>query len=88
VLSCTRNEASRGASLSRERSPITIHYPAVEGPLELDIRAGAWRLKICLALPLEVMARPGMAEKVFPFLGSAPPFTPGPTRAALLGLVS
>lgn len=42
----------------------------------------------CLTLPAELMARPGMAERVAPFLGSAPPLTPGPTRDNLLALVS
>jgi hypothetical protein len=42
----------------------------------------------CLALPAEVMARPGIREKVAPYVGVKPPQMPGPSRAELLALVS
>lgn len=42
----------------------------------------------CLALPQAIMARPGMAERVAPFFGARPGFTPGPTRSELLALLN
>ncbi len=42
----------------------------------------------CLALPAEVLARPGIREKVAAYVGVEPPQLPGPSRAELLALVS
>jgi 2-polyprenyl-6-methoxyphenol hydroxylase-like FAD-dependent oxidoreductase len=42
----------------------------------------------CLALPSEVMSRPGMRERVSAYIGVESPEMPGPTRAELLALVS
>ena len=42
----------------------------------------------CLALPSEVIARPGLAEKVRSFIGAEVPQLPGPTRAELLSLLN
>ncbi|MGR6965445.1 NAD(P)/FAD-dependent oxidoreductase [Geodermatophilus sp. URMC 61] len=42
----------------------------------------------CLALPEEVLARPGMAELVAAHAGEPPPVPPGPDRAQLLELLA
>jgi flavin-dependent dehydrogenase len=42
----------------------------------------------CLALPNEVLSRPGMRERAAAYIGVEPPEIPGPTRAELLTLVS
>jgi 2-polyprenyl-6-methoxyphenol hydroxylase-like FAD-dependent oxidoreductase len=42
---------------------------------------------LCLALPQEVMARPGLAQKVVSFAGAPVPQVSAPTRAELLALV-
>lgn len=41
----------------------------------------------CLALPQEMMARPGFVEKVLSFVGSPVPQVPAPARSELLRLV-
>jgi flavin-dependent dehydrogenase len=42
----------------------------------------------CLALPDEVLERPGMAERLAAHAGEPPPVTPGPDRAQLLQLLA
>jgi 2-polyprenyl-6-methoxyphenol hydroxylase-like FAD-dependent oxidoreductase len=42
----------------------------------------------CLALPHEVLERPGMAERLAAYAGEPPPGTPGPDRAQLLQLLA
>ena len=42
----------------------------------------------CLALPGEVLARPGMAERLAAHAGEPPPGTPGPDRRQLLDLLA
>jgi 2-polyprenyl-6-methoxyphenol hydroxylase-like FAD-dependent oxidoreductase len=42
----------------------------------------------CLALPEEVLARPGMAERLAAHAGESPPVSPGPDRAHLLELLA
>ena len=42
----------------------------------------------CLALPEEVMRRPGIADRVRAFAGSPPPAMPGPSRGDLLAILS
>jgi 2-polyprenyl-6-methoxyphenol hydroxylase-like FAD-dependent oxidoreductase len=42
----------------------------------------------CLALPEEVLARPGMAERLAAHAGEPPPVSPGPDRAQLLELLA
>lgn len=42
----------------------------------------------CLALPSEILQRPGMSEKLAAYVGQRPAPTPGPSRAELLALVS
>ncbi|WP_448609557.1 FAD-dependent oxidoreductase [Geodermatophilus sp. URMC 60] len=42
----------------------------------------------CLALPDEVLGRPGMAERLAAHAGEPPPVTPGPDRAQLLQLLA
>jgi 2-polyprenyl-6-methoxyphenol hydroxylase-like FAD-dependent oxidoreductase len=42
----------------------------------------------CLALPQQLMGRPGLADKVIAFAGSSIPQPPGPTRSELLQLLA
>jgi hypothetical protein len=42
---------------------------------------------LCLASPHEVMARPGLAQKVVSFAGAPVPQVSAPTRGELLALV-
>jgi hypothetical protein len=42
----------------------------------------------CLALPQEVFARPGLAERVLEATGGEVASLPGPTRAQVLELVA
>jgi flavin-dependent dehydrogenase len=42
----------------------------------------------CLARPVEVLARPGMAERLEKHAGEPPPVPPGPDRARLLELLA
>jgi 2-polyprenyl-6-methoxyphenol hydroxylase-like FAD-dependent oxidoreductase len=62
-------------------------------PLAMGVDADAFRagmeIVACLALPREVFARPGLAEKVMAAAAARGDFRmPGPTRAELLELVS
>jgi hypothetical protein len=41
----------------------------------------------CLALPLEIFARPGFTERVAKYIGEPAMDPPGPSRAQLLELV-
>ena len=54
---------------------------------DADVFRGMLETMMCLALPQEVVARPGFMEKVMA-VGAAPMPIPGPDRAALLDLVS
>lgn len=53
-----------------------------------DVARAFFDVSSCLALPAEVMSRPGLREKVATYIGVEPPQLPGPTRAELLTLVS
>lgn len=53
-----------------------------------DVARAAFDVFSCLALPTEIMSRPGMREKVAAYIGAEPPPTPGPSREELLALVS
>lgn len=53
-----------------------------------DAYRGLLETVTCLALPDEVLARPGMAERIAAHAGEPPPVTPGPDRARLLELLS
>lgn len=53
-----------------------------------DVARAFFDIFSCLALPNEVMNRPGLREKVAAFVGVEPPQILGPTRAELLALVS
>jgi hypothetical protein len=56
---------------------------------DADVFRGFLEIMSCLALPQEVMSRPGFAERVSE-LGAAhdPPPPPGPSREQLLALVA
>ncbi|MBB3086532.1 FAD-dependent oxidoreductase [Geodermatophilus sabuli] len=54
-----------------------------------DVFRALMEIVTCLALPQEVLSRPGMRERVARFAGApAPPPTPGPDRARLLDLLA
>jgi 2-polyprenyl-6-methoxyphenol hydroxylase-like FAD-dependent oxidoreductase len=54
-----------------------------------DVFRGLLDIMSCLALPQEVMARPGFAERVFELAAAHdPPPPPGPDREQLLGLLA
>lgn len=53
-----------------------------------EVARGFLDVVSCLALPNEVMSRPGMRERIAAYIGVESPETPGPTRAELLALVS
>jgi 2-polyprenyl-6-methoxyphenol hydroxylase-like FAD-dependent oxidoreductase len=52
-----------------------------------DVSRAALDVMSCLALPHEAIGRPGMIDKVTPFVGSAPTGPAGPTREALLAMI-
>ena len=53
-----------------------------------DVFRGMIEMLTCLALPEDVLARPGFMEKVGAYVGHSPPPVPGPDREQLLGLLS
>jgi 2-polyprenyl-6-methoxyphenol hydroxylase-like FAD-dependent oxidoreductase len=53
-----------------------------------DVARAFFDVMSCLALPAEVLGRPGIREKVTAFAGVVPPQTPGPTRAELVALMN
>jgi hypothetical protein len=53
-----------------------------------DVFRGLLEIITCLALPEEVLARPGMRERIEAAGGTASPPTPGPDRARLLDLLA
>jgi hypothetical protein len=54
-----------------------------------DVFRGLLEIITCLAQPQQVMARPGMAQRVARFADAPPPPpTPGPDRAGLLALLA
>ncbi|MGK5171682.1 FAD-dependent oxidoreductase [Geodermatophilus sp. CPCC 205761] len=56
---------------------------------DADVFRGLLEIITCLAQPQQVMARPGMAERVARFADAPPPPpTPGPDRAGLLALLA
>jgi 2-polyprenyl-6-methoxyphenol hydroxylase-like FAD-dependent oxidoreductase len=55
---------------------------------DADVARARFDVMSCLALPAEVLARPGIREKVAAYVGVEPPQLPGPSRAELLALVS
>ena len=55
---------------------------------DAEVYRGLLETVTCLALPADVLARPGMAERVAAHAGEPPPVTPGPDRAQLLELLT
>jgi 2-polyprenyl-6-methoxyphenol hydroxylase-like FAD-dependent oxidoreductase len=53
-----------------------------------EVARGFLDVMSCLALPNEVMSRPGLRERAAAYIGVESPEMPGPTRAELLSLVS
>ncbi len=53
-----------------------------------DVARAFFEVFSCLALPAEVMGRPGIRETVAAYVGRTPPQVPGPTRTELVALVS
>ena len=53
-----------------------------------EVARGWFDTLACLALPAEVMQRPGMQERVVAYAGRTPHPMPGPTRADLLAAVA
>jgi hypothetical protein len=73
-----------------------LEPPSANGPMVQLVQASgadgdAFRALLetvlCLALPQEVLARPGMAEKIARYDPEAAPPTPGPNREQLLTLL-
>lgn len=52
-----------------------------------EVARAAFDVMGCLALPAEVMERPGVAERVASFASNVPSPMPGPTRADLLAVL-
>jgi flavin-dependent dehydrogenase len=61
---------------------------AVAAMYDIDVFRAFLETRGCLALPAEVLARPGLGEKVEQLGGSEPPRVPGPDRAQLLQLLA
>ncbi len=61
---------------------------ALLGFFSSEIARGWLDTMSCLALPQEVMARPGLAARVMEFAGQSAPHPAAPTRAELLDLVA
>jgi 2-polyprenyl-6-methoxyphenol hydroxylase-like FAD-dependent oxidoreductase len=55
--------------------------------LDPDLARAFFDVMSCLALPAEVLGRPGIREKIAACVGLEPPQTPGPSRAELLSLM-
>jgi len=56
---------------------------------DADVFRGALEIRMCLALPDEVVARPGFMDKVAPYVTAEPPAPlPGPDRSTLLRLIA
>jgi 2-polyprenyl-6-methoxyphenol hydroxylase-like FAD-dependent oxidoreductase len=53
-----------------------------------DVARAFFDVFSCLALPAEVMGRPGIRAKVAAYVGLEPPQMPGPTRAELVALMN
>jgi len=53
-----------------------------------DVARAFLEVMACLALPQELMARPGLAEKVIAFAGAAIPEPQAPTRSEVLQLIA
>jgi len=54
-----------------------------------EVLRGLLEIVTCLALPQQVMARPGMQERIARYADAPPPPpTPGPDRAQLLDLLA
>jgi hypothetical protein len=68
------------------RAKQTAFLAAVAG--DPEVARGWFDTLACLALPAEVMQRPGMQERVAAFEGRNPHPMPGPTRADLLAAVA
>ncbi|MGH4023640.1 MAG: FAD-dependent oxidoreductase [Pseudonocardiaceae bacterium] len=68
-----------GDPVLRAAAAATTHDP--------DVFRGMAEIALCLALPQEVLARPGFMDKVAPFSDVLPAALPAPTRAELLDLV-
>lgn len=55
--------------------------------LDAEVARAFFEIMSCLALPADVMSRPGMVEKVAACAGTELPPIPGPTRSELLALM-
>lgn len=55
---------------------------------DADVFRATMEMISCLALPSEVMARPGMPERIARYAGQRPPPMPGPDRSRLLDLLA
>ncbi|HVM01132.1 MAG TPA: hypothetical protein VM263_00570, partial [Acidimicrobiales bacterium] len=53
-----------------------------------DVFRAALEIAMCLALPDEVLARPGFRQRIDAFAGAGTPSMPGPDRSALVELLS
>ena len=56
--------------------------------VEPEVSRAALEVMCCLALPHEVLGRPGMFDRVAPFVGAMPPAAAGPTREELVALAA
>ena len=54
---------------------------------DADVFRAGLEILACLALPQEVFARPGLAQKVLENAGDGPPSPMGPDRRQLLALM-
>ncbi len=69
----------------REPSTVALAEATMNDP---DVFRGALETAMCLALPREVLARPGFLDKVRAAAGGPPAPVPGPDRRSLLELLS
>jgi 2-polyprenyl-6-methoxyphenol hydroxylase-like FAD-dependent oxidoreductase len=75
-----------GVTPTRPANPVAAALPAAMANDPDVFRAGL-EIIACLALPQEVFARPGLAEKVLENTGDGPPPQWGPDRQELLSLL-
>ena len=91
-----RQRAAMLSALVEGRPPENGAHPGAERQMaflaaaahDAEVARAALETFACLALPSEVMSRPGLSERVMRYLGAPVPQLPAPSRAELLSLVS
>jgi hypothetical protein len=80
------NAIRQGIKPPVQGSPVT--RLATAATYDADVFRALLETVQCLALPQEVLQRPGMMDKVDRYARSEPPSVPGPDREQLLSLLA